>query len=186
MGDTARKRWRPPKVALKGVFLGLGAVALIIAGAGGYWYATRDTGPLPSQVRAELTFSPLVLPPGTKDYTAADYKFSTAEGKVQILSFLIRTKNGTTISLSEYTQPPEFTEIPEYKDRFLTNVAKQYATVQTSNGTIYLGRMPRQNNKQLAVLLERGLLVFMSPDKELSHAQWRNLGDQLEIQRVTN
>jgi hypothetical protein len=33
-------------------------------------------------------------------------------------------------------------------------------------------------------MIERGLLVFMNPDKELSEAEWRSIGDQLEIQKV--
>jgi hypothetical protein len=158
---------------------------LVTCGAVGYWCITRDTSPIPSQIRTQLNFSPFVLPDGTKEYSVTDYKFSTAEDKVQILSYLIHLEN-STITLSEYPQPPEFTEIPEYKDRFLSNVINQYDTVQTANGMIYLGRAVKQNNEQLAIMIERGLLVFMKPDKELDSTQWRNLGDLLEIQKITN
>lgn len=160
-------------------------LALITSGAGSYWYMTRDNNSIPSQIKRQLTFSPFVLPGDTKKYSVTDYKFSTAENKVQILSYLIHLKDGT-ITVSEYPQPPEFTDIPEYKDRFLSNVINQYDTVQTANGTIYLGRAIKQNNEQLAIMIERGLLVFMKPDKELDSTQWRNLGDQLEIQKVTS
>ncbi len=94
--------------------------------------------------------------------------------------------DGNTVTVSEYSQPPEFTEIPEYKNRFLSNVINQYDTVQTSNGTIYLGRATKQDKKQLALMIERGLLVFMSPDKDLANAQWRSIGDQFEIQKITD
>jgi hypothetical protein len=151
-----------------------------------YRYLTRDTNPIPSQMRSELNFSPFILSTDLKQYTTTDYKFSTAEGKVQILSYVLRTADGTAISVSEYPQPSEFTDIPEYKDRFLTNVIKQYANVQTANGTIYLGRLPKQENRQLGIVLERGLIVFLSPDKELGEAQWHQLGDSLEIQKVSN
>ena len=162
----------------------LAAIGLASIGAGGYLYFSRDDNPIPPALQSQLTFSPFVLPKDSKAYTTTDYEFSPAEGKVQILSYLIHLPDNT-IKVSEYVQPPEFTEIPESKDRFLNN-AKQYATVQTSNGTIYLGRFALQNNKQIGIMIERGLLVFMSPDKELSEAQWRNLGDQLEIQKVVN
>jgi len=160
------------------------AAVLIAAGAAGFWYFTRPAASsVPEDVRSQLTFSPLVIADGTKDYTVSDYKFSIAEGKVQILSFLIHIGSGS-VSVSEYVQPNEFTDIPEYKSKFLSNVINQYATVQSSNGTIYLGRAAKQNNKQLAIMIERGLLVFLSPEKELSDAQWRQLGDHLELQKI--
>jgi hypothetical protein len=152
---------------------------------GGYWYITRDISPLPAAIRSQLTFSPFVIPKKAKAYPTTDYKFDVVENKEHVLSYVIHTKD-VAVTVSEYTQPSEFSEIPEYKDRFLSNVTKQYATVQTSNGTIYLGRLSRQNNKQLAIMIEKGLLVFMSPTKDLDQAQWRNLGDQLEVQKVTN
>lgn len=163
----------------------VGALILIVVGASVYWYVIRSTNPIPPQIKSQLTFSPFVLPSSTKDYSATDYKFTTAEDKVQILSYLIHAES-VTISVSEYPQPQEFTEIPEYRDRFLNNVAKQYDTVQTANGTIYLGRLERQNDKQLGILIEKGLLVFMSPDKKLDPSQWRNLGNRLEIQKIIN
>lgn len=171
-------------------WLGLisGAVLVLAAGAfGGYLYATqgKNTGTIPSQVSTNLTFSPFALAGDAGSYSASDYKFSTAEGDVQILTYLIHTQDGTTITVSQYAQPPEFNDIPEYKDRFLTNVAKQYDTVQTSNGTVYLGRMTKQDNKQLAVMTEKGLLVLMNPDKEMSQAQWRSLVERLEIQKTS-
>lgn len=163
-------------------------VSLLVAASAiivGYRYATRDTSPIPVAIRSQLTFSPFILADPTKKYTTSDYKFNTAENNVHILSYVIHTKTAI-ITVSEYTQPSEFSEIPEYKDRFLSNVIKQYATVQSSNGTIYLGRLPRQGNKQLALMIEKGLLVLMSPSQDIDEAQWRNLGDQLEVQKIIN
>ncbi len=160
------------------------AVAICGLAGGAYYYSAASPSPLPASIQADLTFSPFVIPRSAAHYSSTDFKFSTAENKVQILSYLIHTENHGVISISEYAQPPEFTEVPEYKDRFLTNVSKQYATVQTANGTIYLGRLARQNDKQLGVMLEKGLLVFLSPARELDQAAWRNLGDQLEVQKV--
>jgi hypothetical protein len=168
------------------LIIGLVAVAIVLA-AGGYWYFTRgDSNPIPPEIRKQLTFSPFVLPVGTKDFSTADYKLTTAESGIKVLSYGIHTNTGAAVTLSEYTQPDQFTDIAEYKDRFLTNVAKQYATVQTSNGVIYLGRLTRDNNRQLGIMLEKGLLVFMNPDKEMDQVQWHSLGDQLVIQKITN
>jgi hypothetical protein len=175
-----RNRW--PNIALLVCAIALAAVL----GALVFWLLTRGSNPLPANVQSSLTFSPFVLPSNSPDYTVGDYKVSTAENKVQILSYVVAAANGTKVTVSQYPQPPEFTEITEYKERFLTNVAKQYATVQTANGTIYLGRLTKQDNKQVGILLDSGLIVFMNPSKELGQTEWRKLGDQLEIQKVRN
>lgn len=157
-------------------------VLVIVLGISGYLYASRDTNPIPADIQTQLTFSPFVIPSDTKDYSTSSYTFTAAEDKVWVLSYIIGLSNNS-VTVTQYTQPPEFTDIPEYKDRFLTNIAKQYDTVQTANGVIYLGKMTRQNDKQLGIMLEKGLLIFMSPNSELDSSQWRNLGDRLEIQR---
>lgn len=150
---------------------------------GGYLYFNRDTNPIPQQLRSQLTFSPFVIPSDSKDFPTSDYKFSPTEGELQILSYLIKFQNNT-VSVSEYPQPPEYTDIPDYKNQFLMSQINQYSSVSSSNGTIYLGKAVKQNNKQLALMIERGLLVFLSPDRELTDQQWRSLGDQFEIQKI--
>jgi hypothetical protein len=35
-------------------------------------------------------------------------------------------------------------------------------------------------------MLERGLVVIFNPETELSQAQWRRLGEQFDIQRISN
>lgn len=163
------------------------AVGLLILGGAVVGIAKHfsvDANPIPSDMRPNLTFSPFVIPANSKTYATANYKFSTVENATQLLSFNALLPGGASVAVSEYTQPPQFAEISEYKDRFLTNVAQQYANVQTANGTIYLGRLTKQNNNQLGVMIEKGLLVFLNPDKELQEAQWRSLGDQLELQKI--
>jgi len=160
-------------------------LVIIATVTAGYLYITRDTNPIPKDIRSKLTFSPLAIPVYAKTYSVTDYKFTTSENNTQTLSYSIRTNNNS-ISLSQQQQPQAFVEIPEYKNRFLDNVAKQYDTVQTANGTIYLGHLSKQNNKQLGIMLEKGLLIFINPDKEMDKAQWRDLGDQLEIQKKSN
>lgn len=142
---------------------------------------TRSNSPIPTDIRDQLTFSPFIM---SDTYKTTDYSFTVAESDLKILSYTISTPGGGTVLLSQYPQPPEFTDIPEYKDRFLSNVVGQYATAPTSNGTIYLGRTATPEKKQLAVMIERGLLVFMKPDRELTEAQWRNIGERLEILKV--
>lgn len=170
------------------IAVAIGGALLIVSLVAGYRFAASHTtaGPIPGEIQRKLTFSPFVLSRDAKNFQVSEVRFSTAEGQVNVLSFKITSKNSPAITLSQYPQPEQFSDIPEYKERFLSNVAKQYATVQTAGGTIYLGHMTRQNNQQLGILLEKGLLVFMSPAKDVDQATWRQLGDQLEIQKITH
>jgi hypothetical protein len=144
------------------------------------------TSPLPADVRQAITFSPLLIPADSKTFSATSYHLSKAEDNTQVLSYIINTPENSQITVSEYSQPQQFDEIPEFKQQFLTNVAKQYDSVESSNGTIYLGRQAKNNNRQLGLMIERGLLLFMNPDQDLSKAQWRQIGDQLELQKISD
>lgn len=184
--DNMKMRFTHHRIRNQILLTSLIVLALGGASFGIYSYLTRDLNPIPTTLRQNLTFSPLVIQSGTKGYTTSDYRVTKTETSINILSYTIQTGTSPAIHLSEYPQPQEFTDIPEYKDRFLTNVAQQYSTVATSGGTIYLGRLARQNNKQLGVMLEKGLIIFMSPDKDVAPEQWRALGDQLTIQKTNN
>lgn len=165
---------------------GLAMIAFLIIAAvavANYQYLERQAARIPAPIRQDLTFSPLVVTLDNRDYEATSYKLSEVEGGVQLLSFVVHFEN-KTVTVSEYTQPPEFAEITEYRERFLNNIIKQYATVQTANGTIYLGKQTKQNDKQLGIMLERGLVVLFNPETELTQAEWRRLGDQFDIQKI--
>lgn len=161
-------------------FLIIGTVAVT-----NYRYLERQAARIPASIRQDLTFSPFVVTLDNKEYKAIDYKLTEVEKGVQLFSFIVQFE-GQRVTVSEYVQPPQFTDIPEYKDRFLDNVIKKTSTVQTANGTIYLGQQTKQNDKQLGIMLERGLVILFNPEKELSHSQWRRLGDQFDIQKISN
>lgn len=141
---------------------------------------------LPNPIKQQLGFSPFVVPSTANKYESESYKLTKPDSGSQLLSYIVTMSSGTNITISQYTQPAEFTDVPEYKDRFLTSIVKQYATIPTSNGTLYLGRQEKQNNKQFAVLIERGLIVLMNPTRDLTNSQWRELGDLLEIEKTTD
>lgn len=167
---------------------GIATIALLVVttvAVANYQYLERQAARIPVQIRQDLTFSPLVVTLDNQNYKATDYKLSEVEEGVQLLSFIVHFED-KAVTISEYIQPPQFVEITEYKERFLNNVIKQYATVQTSNGTIYLGKQQKQNDKQLGIMLERGLVVMFNPKQDLTQAEWRRLGDQFDIQKITN
>ena len=167
---------------------GLGAIALLIiaaVAATNYRQLERQAARVPVTIRQDLTFSPFIVTLDNNSYKATDYKLADVEKNVQLLTFVVHFKD-KSVTVSEYPQPPQFTEIPEFKQRFLDNTIQQYATVQTANGTIYLGKQVKQGNKQLGIMLERGLIVLFNPEKELTQAEWRRLGDQFDIQKISN
>ena len=163
-------------------------VALLIIGVAAfinYRHLERQAARIPAPISQGLTFSPFIITLDNKDFKATDYKLAEVENGVQLLSFIVRFE-GKSVTVSEYVQPPQFTEIPEFKQRFLDNAIRQYATVQTVNGTLYLGKQVKQNDRQLGIMLERGLIVMFNPEKELTQAEWRRLGDQFDIQKISN
>ena len=142
-----------------------------------------DTNPIPGDIRSQLSFSPFIIPLNTKEYISDSFKYSKAENNVDILSYVVRL-NSAQITLSEYAQPSQFTDIPDYQNQFLANVIQQYDTVQTSNGQIYLGRLT--NKSQLGIMIEKGLIVFMTPNHDLSTSTWHDVGENLVIYRAIN
>jgi hypothetical protein len=160
---------------------------MVFAGAASittYKYITRAHNPLPAEVKTKLTFSPLIIPSNNYDFATSDYQLATTEDDTQLLTYTVTTTGMNRIHISEYPQPPQFTEIAEYKERFLNNVVQQYESVSTANGTIYLGRLAKQNNQQVGVMLERGLIMFMKPTQQMEKSAWRQLGDQFELQKI--
>lgn len=166
----------------------LSAIALILLGAILYRAVSGpEQSPIPESIRDELTFSPFVIPEDNEDFTSRSFKLGSENSDaVPVLSYIINTADGKhSITVSQYSQPAEYSDIPEYKTQFLSNIAKQYATVQSSNGTIYLGRQSKQDNKQLAVMVEKGLLLFFAPTTgDVDETTWRRLGDALELQKI--
>lgn len=157
-------------------------VASIGAAMGTLLYFTRDRSPIPAEQRSELTFSPLIIPKDDREIVSSNFVVAPSEdGATQLLTHSLRFNN-TDILVSQYPQPPEFIEIPEYRERFLNNVVRQEQVVQTVNGTIYLGTLAKGDDSQIAVMLEKGLIVFMKPNEPLGQTSWRTIGDRLVVQ----
>ena len=163
------------------VVIGIAVVAFIAIAS--YNLFKPETNPIPKDLRSSLSFSPLVIPLDAQNYTSSSYKYSKVENSVDILTFIVHFDNNK-ITVTEYVQPPQFSDIPEYQSQFLTNVIKQYDTVQTSNGQIYLGRL--DNKKQLGIMISKGLIVFMAPSGDLDASTWHDFGEHLEIYKQVN
>ena len=162
-------------------------VAFLLVGLG-LWLSrllpASTTSPVPPEVSSQLEFSPLIIPRDSKQLKTSSYKYSEMEDGTKVLSYIITLPDGKTVTVSEYPQPSQFTDVPEYKDKFLTNVIEQNATVSTASGTISLGRMTKQpDKKQIGVIIDKGLVVFLNPSETLDEKTWRSIGDELVIQK---
>jgi hypothetical protein len=172
----------------KNIFVRIGllviATALVsVIAIVGYNSLKPDTNPIPKAIRTALSFSPFIIPLDTTGFTTDSYKYSKAENNVAILSYII-SFDGARITVSEYIQPSQFTDIPDYQNQFLTNVIQKYSTVQTSNGQLFLGRLT--NKSQLGIMIEKGLIVFMSPNHDLSNETWHAIGESLATEHILN
>lgn len=168
------------------IVIGVVLAVVIAGGAGVVWLQTvraKSATALPSAIATQLNFSPLVLSKAP-NLRADSYKYDKTNG---VLSYVVRDKTTNQhVTVTEQQQPAQFTEITGYQDQFLTNVIQQSETVQTSNGTVYLGHPSKQPNQQIAVIIDRGLLVFFTPQSsaQLDSNQWRTLVEQLQIQKI--
>lgn len=163
-----------------------GVVAIIIAsiavGAVITYAVTRTNSSVPASVRSDLSFSPLV--PTGNSVKTSDYKLGTAEDGTQTLGYVV-TANEVRVVVNQYPQPKQFIDVPEYKERFLSSVVNQTNAVQTANGVVYIGRTDT-DNRQIAVMIERGLLIFFNPASELPDETWRTIGDSMTVEKTTN
>ena len=174
-----KKHWMIGVIAL------IVSVGLIFAGFSLAHILRPKDNPVPASVSSQIDFSPLVIPKNIKAPKTSDYQVSIVEDGTHLLRYIIHIDDAT-VAVSEYTQPSQFTDVPDFKSKFLEDVVQQTASVSTSSGTIILGQMAKQQNKQLGVMLERGLVVFMSPSKTLEQKQWRTIGDALDVVKPTN
>jgi hypothetical protein len=162
----------------------IAAIAFIAAGFALANFLKPRPNPIPTSVSSQLDFSPLVIPANVKNPTTSDYKVGKVEDDT-VLSYIIHIDDAT-VTVSEYQQPSQFSDVPDFKDKFLENTIQKSTSISTASGTIILGTQAKQQNKQLGVMLERGLVVFMNPSKTLEQKQWRTIGDTLDVVKPTN
>ena len=140
-------------------------------------YFQKNTSAIPADISDSLEFSPFVINQNAKGYTASSYKYAPMEDSTKVFSFVVTLPGGNTVTVSQYPQPPQFNEVADYKAKFLEN--KSEDTVPVSAGVIHLSRPEKQQQKQIGLMLERGLIVFLNPTANLSKAEWRDVGNAL-------
>lgn len=140
--------------------------------------------PVPDEILNELQFTPLVIPVSTKDITTSHYALGPADESGKPLSFQAHLYD-YTIHISETQLPPQFEEIPDYKQRFIDAFIIASETVSTGAGTIYYGSPAKsEGHSQAGLLLDRGVMTIFSLETgKLNQREWRMLGDALVVAR---
>lgn len=139
--------------------------------------------PLPSGIEKALTFSPFVPYKNNGDFSVARSTLSRSEDGKQLLAYTLKIPS-TSLVITQSVEPSQFAEVPEFKTRFLSSVISDSHTVQTASGVIYTGRAAKQNDKQIGIMTEHGLLIFLNPARDLSDVEWRSVGDALTVKAI--
>jgi hypothetical protein len=163
------------------ILAGITMSALLVAG--GFVLAQvlkPKVDPVPASVSEQIDFTPLVVPVNDKTVTSTSYKVGTGEDGVRFLNYIIQIDDAT-VTVVESPEPTQFNDVQDFKEKFLETVIQKTTTVSTASGTIVLGQQAKQQNKQLGVMIERGLFITMNPSKTLDQKQWRTIGDALEV-----
>jgi hypothetical protein len=100
-------------------------------------------------------------------------KYSTS---IKQFSFIVNYQ-GRSITFAEQTTPEQFTDIPAYKDAFLTKLGS-YETFENSIGRVDLTR-PKETKNQVAVMISKGTLVFAQTNRDMTEDQWRELFNKI-------
>lgn len=141
-----------------------------------------DSVPLPRAITSELEFTPIMIRADASNYMSEDFDYSAVEDNTKVLSYKVSLPSGNHITVTQYPQPQQFMEIPDFKDKFLENKSEQ--TVLVELGAIHLYHPEKQKDKQIGLMLEKGLLIFFNPDQNLDQAEWRAFGNSLTTQRL--
>lgn len=169
--------------SLKITMITLTTLALLAA-AGWFAYAKltpKVYGSIPSDVAKQLEFTPYTLTNNSDGYKQSGFEYTTTEDDAGAFYFIITLPDGTTVTTTEAPQPPQLTEIPESKAKFLENKSEE--TVLTDNGTIYLSHQKGRQDIMIGMMLERGLIILFNPSRDLSKTEWRALGNSLTADR---
>jgi hypothetical protein len=171
------------------ILAGIVASALLIAGGFALSNILKPRpNPIPMAISKQLEFSPLVIPANVTIPSTSNYQYNHIEDHgytTKIFQFDVKLDDAS-VHVTEQPQSSRFTDIPNYRDRFLETVIQQTTSVPTSSGVIYIGSSELAQNKQIGVMVEKGLEIYMLPSKTLDQKQWRTIGDALDIVKPTN
>jgi hypothetical protein len=123
---------------------------------------------IPAVIRQQVT-STILIPSGDKSSIIRDTaKYDPAN---KLLTFrTVLAQDGTTATIAEQVTPNQFSDIPQYSDRFFEQVG-EYQHFDTAVGTVHL--LKPKGVSGAAGINTKGTLMFVTPDKALSEDQWR-------------
>jgi len=143
----------------------------------GVIWALRPRPPLPDAIYSRLNF-PLLAPASGSAYKIQQ---STAKYNAPSRVVLFHVANGNqNMLVTEQATPDPFNDIPNYYQT-LVNDLRDYADISTASGTVSLTRPVELKGQQTAVSNNKGVLIFVRPNHDLSEDQWRAFFNDLAM-----
>ncbi len=144
------------------------SICLLILIVAGVWLYSRQ-GLVPQDIVNQTTFA-IMVPEGENIEVDKDSMMvSTPQGqKDEVLNYTARI-DGIDVLIGQQPTPQQFIDIPKTYEKVVEQ-AKQYASFETTVGTVYLTRPQKQ---QIAMLNTKGTYTLAQASEDLTEEQWR-------------
>jgi hypothetical protein len=142
-----------------------------------YQNSKVDSG-IPKEILKKTAFTVFTIDPSDEIWSL-DKSITTYDKSAGVLT-LHFTNSSNKITATQQVTPDPFTDIPNYYS-ILLNKLFVYEEIQTSIGTVALTRPEELKGGQTAIINTSGTLMFYSPDKDLSSAQWKQFFTSLIV-----
>jgi hypothetical protein len=177
-GTATPLKYRSTKRLIVMITITVLAVCGVVGGVGYVAYRTR-TKTIPSSVAKQLSFSPFVIT-DAKHYKTDSFKYDADNKGFSFVAQVIGDPN-TSYTISQQETPDTFTDIPALFDKILGQL-NSYDTVNTFNGALFVTRP--KNAGQVAVLNEKGILMFIRSNHDVTSTQWKELAESMDILKL--
>lgn len=154
---------------------------LMMAAVGGLILHERSKNTLiPASVQEQISYG-VYLPEDSDIRIQPDSVEFEPQSKG--ISYVMQAaKTGDKYTVSQQATPEEFTDIPEYLPKLIERMGN-YATIDTVLGKVYLTKKQEADSKQIAVMNEKGTLVFVQADRDLTNNEWRALFKNFQLEK---
>lgn len=154
------------------------SVVLIIVGFTGYKQWQKSKIIIPNDIKKQVTST--VFWPEKNSPVVGDKSTIKYDSENKLLSYVVRTSDGTKIVVSEQPAPDAFADFPQTYVKFAEDL-RQYSSFENSNGKVYLTHPKELKGGQTAIMYAKGTLMLLRPDKDISDDTWKQIFNNLDV-----
>jgi hypothetical protein len=156
----------------------VGVVVLSIGFAVVGYLALWPRGPIPKEIMQQIDYGVYFPDLGKYKIDESSIKYDSVNKGI---SYEVRTTQpGNVLTVSQQTVPETFIDIPQYYEKVVEQMGS-YSTLETTIGKVSLTKKPVPGSKQIAVMREKGTLVFIQADKDQTNDDWRKFLNTLQL-----